>query len=42
MSDLVLLSRAQMRRTEPFFPRSQGLPRVDDRRGRVEAANVLY
>ena len=32
MSELVLLSRAQMRRIEPFFPRSRGLPRVDDRR----------
>lgn len=32
MSDLVLLSRAQMRRIEPFFPRSRGLPRVDDQR----------
>jgi transposase len=32
MSDLVLLSRAQMRRIERFFPRSRGLPRVDDRR----------
>ena len=32
MSDLVLLSVAQMRRIEPFFPRSRGLPRVDDRR----------
>lgn len=32
MSDLALLSRAQMRRIEPFFPRSRGLPRVDDRR----------
>ena len=32
MSDLFLLSRAQMRRIEPFFPRSRGLPRVDDRR----------
>lgn len=32
MSDLVLLSRAQMRRIEPFLPRSRGLPRVDDRR----------
>jgi putative transposase len=30
MSDLFLLSRAQMRRIEPFFPRSRGLPRVDD------------
>jgi putative transposase len=32
MSDFTLLSRAQMRRIEPFFPRSRGLPRVDDRR----------
>ena len=27
-----LLSEAQMRRTEPFFPLSHGIPRVDDRR----------
>jgi transposase len=32
MSDLILLSRAHMRRIEPFFPRSRGLVRVDDRR----------
>jgi transposase len=32
MSDLPLLSREQMRRIELFFPRSRGLPRVDDRR----------
>src|SRR5690242_12496543 len=32
MSDLALLPRAQMRRIEPFFPRSRGLARVDDRR----------
>ena len=32
MSDLVVLSEAQMRRIEPFFPRSHGVPRVDDRR----------
>ena len=32
MSDLILLGRAQMRRIEPFFPRSRGLVRVDDRR----------
>src|SRR5881227_3340005 len=32
MPDLCLLSRAQMRRIEPVFPRSRGLPRVDDRR----------
>lgn len=32
MSNLMLLSPAQMRRIEPFFPRSRGLRRVDDRR----------
>ena len=32
MSDLFLLSGAQMRRIEPFFPRSRGLRRVDDPR----------
>ena len=32
MSDLVLLPIAHMRRIEPFFPRSRGLARVDDRR----------
>ena len=32
MSDLWLLSEAQMRRIEPYFPLSHGIPRVDDRR----------
>lgn len=32
MSDLFWLSEAQMRRIEPYFPRSHGVPRVDDRR----------
>ncbi len=32
MSDLIWLSQAQMRRIEPHFPRSHGVPRVDDRR----------
>ncbi len=32
MSDLLLLSAAQMRRIEPYFPLSHGIPRVDDRR----------
>jgi putative transposase len=32
MSDLWMLSKAQMRRIEPFFPLSHGVPRVDDRR----------
>lgn len=32
MADRFLLAPAQMRRIEPFFPRSRGKPRVDDRR----------
>ena len=32
MSDLFLLSVGQMQRIEPFFPRSRGVARVDDRR----------
>ena len=32
MSDLFWLSDAQMRRIEPYFPLSHGVPRVDDRR----------
>lgn len=32
MSDLWLLSEAQMRRIEPCFPLSHRIPRVDDRR----------
>lgn len=32
MSDVWLLSEAQMRRIVPFFPLSHGVPRVDDRR----------
>ena len=32
MDDLLLLSEAQMRRIEPYFPLSHGIPRVDDRR----------
>ena len=32
MSDLFWLSEAQMRRIEPCFPLSHGMPRVDDRR----------
>ncbi|CDN57928.1 Transposase orfA IS5 family element (plasmid) [Neorhizobium galegae bv. officinalis bv. officinalis str. HAMBI 1141] len=31
MSNLLLLSEAQMRRIEPYFPLSHGVPRVDDR-----------
>lgn len=32
MSDLMFLSDAQMRRIEPYFPLSHGVPRVEDRR----------
>ena len=32
MSDLFWLSEAQMTRLKPFFPKSHGKPRVDDRR----------
>jgi transposase len=32
MDDLLLLSEAQMRRIEPYFPLSHGVARVDDRR----------
>ena len=32
MAELFLLTKAQMRRVEPYFPRSHGKPRVDDRR----------
>jgi len=32
MSELWLLSEGQMRRIEPYFPLSHGIPRVDDRR----------
>jgi transposase len=31
MSDLFWLTDAQMARLEPFFPKSHGKPRVDDR-----------
>ncbi len=32
MSDLFWLTDAQMERLKPFFPRSHGVPRVDDKR----------
>lgn len=32
MSDLFMLTEAQMRKIEPYFPSSHGVPRVDDRR----------
>ncbi len=32
MPEVWMLSEAQMRRIEPYFPLSHGIPRVDDRR----------
>ncbi len=32
MTDLLMLTPEQMRRIEPYFPLSHGVPRVDDRR----------
>ena len=32
MSDHYWLSEAQIKRIKPYFPRSHGVPRVDDRR----------
>jgi transposase len=32
MSDLIWLTKTQMRRIEPYFPLSHGVPRVDDQR----------
>jgi len=32
LSDLLMLTSSQMRRIEPYFPLSHGVPRVDDRR----------
>ena len=32
MSDKFWLTEAQLTRLKPFFPRSRGVPRVDDRR----------
>lgn len=32
MNNLFWLTEAQMARLEPFFPKSHGKPRVDDRR----------
>jgi putative transposase len=32
MYDQFWLTKAQLKRIEPFFPRARGIPRVDDRR----------
>ena len=39
MSDLMLLSEAQIRRIEPFFPLSHSVPRVDDR---LELSGIIF
>ena len=39
MSDLILLSEAQMRRIEPYFPLSHGIARVDDR---LIVSGIIY
>ena len=41
MTDLFLLSQAQMRRIEGYFPLSHGVPRVDDRRIVSQGCSVL-
>lgn len=41
MSNLFWLTEAQMARLQPFFPKSHGMPRVDDRRGQRAAANMM-
>ena len=40
MSDLIWLSAMQMRRIEPYFPLSHGVPRVDAHPGARGAARV--
>jgi len=39
LSDLLMLTPEQMRRIEPYFPLSHGIPRVDDRR---VLSGILY
>lgn len=39
MSDLFLLSEAQMRRISPYFPLSHGVARVDDR---LIVSGIIY
>ena len=44
MSNLYWLTDAQMERLKPFFPKSHGKPRVDDRRvlsGHVRQGGVI-
>ena len=39
MSDLLLLSEAQMRRMDPYFPLSHGIARVD---GRMVISGIIF
>jgi len=39
VDDLFMLSEAQMRRIEPYFPLSHGIPRVDDR---LIVSRIIY
>ena len=41
MSDQFWLTKAQLKRVEPFFPRTRGIPRVDDRRVVSGIAHVI-
>lgn len=41
MSDLCWLTDEQMARMRPYFPRSHGKPRVDDRRVSIRASAKL-
>lgn len=41
MSDQFWLTKTQLERIEPFFPRTSGIPRVDDRRVVSEIVHVI-
>src|SRR5713101_3835084 len=41
MSDQFWLTKAQLKRIEPFFPRTRGIPRVDDRRAVSGIVHVI-
>ena len=41
MSDLYWLTDEQMARLQPYFPKSHGKPRVDDRRVRVASSSSI-
>jgi putative transposase len=42
MSNLYWLSEAQLERIKPYFPRSHGRPRVDDRRVISGIVHVIW